>query len=164
MSTLRRVRRIGRTAAIGVSLSILSLLIPTAGSARQSPIEQGQEIFETTCFACHTVGGGRLVGPDLQGVTERRDEDWIISFVQRSQAVIESGDPAAVALAEEFPGLLMPDNALTDAQVRAGMAFVDEGRATTAAPVGLGPATEEPVLPGQGPFPGAPPRLRPILA
>ena len=154
MSTLRRVRRIGRTAAIGASLSILSLLIPTAGSARQSPIEQGQEIFETTCFACHTVGGGRLVGPDLEGVTERRDEDWIISFVQRSQAVIESGDPAAVALAEEFPGLLMPDNALTDAQVRAVMAFVDEGLATTAAPVELGPATEDQVILGQGLFQG----------
>lgn len=154
MSTLRRVRRIGRTAAIGASLSILSLLIPTAGSARQSPIEQGQEIFETTCFACHTVGGGRLVGPDLQGVTERRDEDWIISFVQRSQAVIESGDPAAVALAEEFPGLLMPDNALTDAEVRAVMAFVDEGLATTAAPVELGPATEDQVILGQGLFQG----------
>ncbi len=27
------------------------------------------------CKACHTIGGGKLIGPDLKGVTERRDED-----------------------------------------------------------------------------------------
>ncbi len=43
----------------------------------------GEQIFKSTgCTACHTIGGGKLVGPDLQGVLDRRSEDEIIKFVQ----------------------------------------------------------------------------------
>jgi mono/diheme cytochrome c family protein len=155
MSMLPCVSRIRSAAAVGATLSVISLLLPAAGSARQTQAQQGQEIFQTTCFACHTVGGGRLVGPDLQGVTERRDEEWIIGFVQRSQATIASGDPTAVALAEDFPGLVMPDNALTDDQVRAVLAYIDAGPSSTpAAPVESAPATDAQVTLGQGLFQG----------
>ena len=34
--------------------------------------EPGEQLFQTNCSACHTVGGGRLVGPDLAGVPEKR--------------------------------------------------------------------------------------------
>jgi cytochrome c551/c552 len=137
-----------------VTLLIASLFF-SAACAAQSQAEQGQTIFQTTCFACHTVGGGRLVGPDLEGVGERRDEDWIIEFVQHSQSVIQSGDAQAVALAEEYVGLLMPDNPLTADQVRAVLAYINSGQATAAAvPVVVAPVTEEQILLGQGLFQG----------
>ena len=33
----------------------------------------GEQLFKTNCTACHTIGGGRLVGPDLIGVTNKRN-------------------------------------------------------------------------------------------
>lgn len=121
----------------------------------QSPADQGERIFRGTCFACHTVGGGRLVGPDLRGVGGRRSEAWLIAFVQSSQKVIQSGDPVAVALFEEYFQIPMPAQALSDDEVRAVIAFTRVGTV-------LGPAqtevaeqfTPEQILLGQRLFQG----------
>ena len=40
--------------------------------------ELGADIFQQQCAACHTIGGGTLVGPDLQDVTSRRDREWLV--------------------------------------------------------------------------------------
>jgi len=48
----------------------------------QDQYEAGKKIFEGVCKACHTIGGGKIVGPDLQGILDRRTEDGIIKFVQ----------------------------------------------------------------------------------
>ena len=135
---------------------ILDLLaFPTALGAIQSQAEEGEEIFGTFCVACHTIGGGRLVGPDLQGLADRRSEEWIIGFVQHSQAVIASGDADALAIAEEYPGLIMPDWPLTDDQVRAFIAFTREGPSGGAAqPVPIASASEEQITLGQNLFQG----------
>lgn len=100
-------------------------LLSAATSSRVSG-QDGGAIFQSTCKACHTIGGGRLVGPDLAGINERQSEAWIIAFVKHSQAVIKSGDPDAVALAAQYPGLSMPDWPLSDDEVRAVLAYVKQ--------------------------------------
>jgi len=77
----------------------------------------GEKIFESNCSACHTIGGGRLVGPDLSGVYRIRNNEWLISFIRSSQQLIKSGDSAAVAIYEEYNRVPMPDNRLSDAQI-----------------------------------------------
>ena len=51
--------------------------------------DAGEQLFQTTCFACHTIGGGRLVGPDLAGVHELRSQEWLEQFVLSSQTMIQ---------------------------------------------------------------------------
>lgn len=77
------------------------------------------------CSACHTIGKGKLIGPDLQGVTERREEAWLIQFIKNSQLIIQEGDPVAVRLFEENNKIPMPPNDLTDDQVRALLKYIE---------------------------------------
>ena len=43
---------------------------------------RGEKIFMEDCKQCHSIGGGKLIGSDLQGISERRSEDYIINVVQ----------------------------------------------------------------------------------
>ncbi len=79
------------------------------------------------CKACHTIGGGKLVGPDLKGVTERRDEAWLIKFIQNSQALVAAGDETAVKVFNENSKIPMPSHALTDDQVKGILKYIAAG-------------------------------------
>jgi len=63
--------------------------------------------FRLNCTSCHTIGGGRLVGPDLRDVTERKDRAWLTRFIVDPQGVIDSGDAYALKLLEEARGVKM---------------------------------------------------------
>ena len=81
-------------------------------------------IFRKRCSACHTFGKGVKVGPDLKGVTERRQRDWLLKFVRSSQTVIQSGDPTAKTLFDQFKPQKMPDwSDLSDKQISAIMDY-----------------------------------------
>jgi mono/diheme cytochrome c family protein len=86
--------------------------------------ESGKQIFEQRCAACHSIGGGRLVGPDLAGVNDRRPEDWLLKFTRSSQTLVKSGDKTAVAVFEEFNKIPMPDQALSDEQIKKVLAHI----------------------------------------
>ncbi len=104
-----------------LSLVVLFLLFFSIGSVAhsQSPEEmEGAKYFKQFCATCHTIGGGRLVGPDLAGVTERRSEEWLIKFIKSSQSMISAGDPEAVAIYEEYGKMVMPDAPFTEAQIK----------------------------------------------
>ncbi len=79
------------------------------------------------CKACHTIGGGKLVGPDLKGVTERYSETWLIKFIQNSQALIQAGDKEAVRVFEENSKIPMPAHNLTDDQVKGILLYIKAG-------------------------------------
>lgn len=104
---------------IGVLLvPFLSLL-----SLKTKPLE-GETIFSTNCAACHTIGSGDLAGPDLKGVTDRRSEDWLIRFIQSPKKLIKKGDPAAVELYNQYNQLVMPDQRLTDEQIKEVLSYI----------------------------------------
>ena len=63
--------------------------------------------FRLNCTSCHTIGGGRLVGPDLHNVGERKDRAWLARFIVDPQGVIDSGDAYAMKLLEEARGVKM---------------------------------------------------------
>lgn len=87
---------------------------------------QGQDIFNKACAPCHTVGKGRLVGPDLKNISEKRTRKWLIDFIQSSQSVIKSGDPDAVALYKEYNNMLMPDQPLGVEQIKTILNYIND--------------------------------------
>ena len=92
------------------------------------------------CKACHTIGGGKLVGPDLKGITERRDEAWLIKFIQNSQALVAAGDEAAVKVFNENYKIPMPSHKLSDNQVKGILKYIAAGGKL---PAGAEPAKSE---------------------
>ena len=48
---------------------------------------EGLQVFRSYCTTCHTIGGGRKVGPDLAGVGARRSPEWLASFIRQPQSV-----------------------------------------------------------------------------
>ena len=111
------------------------------GSQSASAQESGKQIFQKACAACHSIGAGRLVGPDLKGVNDKRPEDWLIKFTKSSQTLVKSGDKTALALFEEFNKMPMPDQALSDDQIRKVLAHIKESGGSPAAGK-AGPSTQ----------------------
>jgi mono/diheme cytochrome c family protein len=70
------------------------------------------------CSGCHTIGGGRLAGPDLVGATERRDTLWLHKLLEDPPALAEK-DTAMQRMIEEANGVIMPNLGLTAAERRA---------------------------------------------
>lgn len=79
------------------------LSIPTRTQAQTA-----EDHFRQNCSMCHTIGGGHLIGPDLQGVTKRRDRAWLVKFLQDPKAMIDSKDVYAAQLLQDAHGLVMP--------------------------------------------------------
>jgi cytochrome oxidase Cu insertion factor (SCO1/SenC/PrrC family)/cytochrome c2 len=76
------------------------------GTAMSS--QPGQALFKKMCAPCHTIGVGDRVGPDLRGVTTRRDQPWLEEFIQNPSKMRAKKDPTALALAAEYPAVRMP--------------------------------------------------------
>lgn len=93
----------------------------------------GEEIFSAKCTACHTIGKGTIVGPDLQNVTEERDHDWLMRWIAEPDVVLAEGDPIATELLAEYNNVPMPNLQLTAEEVNNVLAYL-ANPAGTAAP------------------------------
>ncbi|MFN4182412.1 MAG: c-type cytochrome [bacterium] len=110
---------------IGVFVILGGILLRKTTDAEELQ-EKGARIFQDYCTACHTIGGGKLVGPDLQGVTERRTLEWLRGFIQSPSSYLEKQDEIATALFQEY-GIAMPDLGLSAEDVEAVLAFLGGG-------------------------------------
>ena len=59
----------------------LLVLGASAVHAQDPPSEETIAFYRQNCASCHTIGGGRLTGPDLKDVTERATEEWLVDFI-----------------------------------------------------------------------------------
>lgn len=77
-------------------------------------VAQGKDLFsQKGCVGCHKVGGGKLVGPDLKGVTARRDQEWLIKMIMQPDVMTKQDETAKKLLAEH---LVQMPNQNVDAQ------------------------------------------------
>lgn len=99
---------------------------PSYAEAKPIEISRGGYVFQTRCVGCHTIGKGDLVGPDLAGVTTRRDSAWLTHYIYAPDEMLSSGDPIASALFARYRRIRMPNLSLSDDDVEAVIAFVDQ--------------------------------------
>ncbi len=85
----------------------------------------GEYVFQKHCAACHTVGDGDRIGPDLAGVTARRDGTWLTRFISEPEAMRASGDPTAKALAAKYQPAIMPRLGVEQADVAQLLQYID---------------------------------------
>jgi mono/diheme cytochrome c family protein len=91
--------------------AVRGLMVAVMLCAVASPRSHAQDMvsyYRQNCMSCHTIGGGRLAGPDLKDVTARQDREWLISFILDPQAKLNTGDPYAQQLLDEARGVVMP--------------------------------------------------------
>lgn len=86
-------------------------------------VEKGEKLYkEKACASCHTFGKGRLVGPDLQGVTERREEEWLKKWIKNPDEMLRT-DPIAKEMLKEYM-VPMPNQGLNDEEVDAVVEYI----------------------------------------
>jgi protein SCO1/2 len=99
--------------------------------ARTLTLDKGGYLFRTRCIGCHTIGKGDGVGPDLAGVTTRRERGWLARYLAEPDRMLAEGDPIATALFAKYKSIPMPNLRLGEEDVTALLAYLE--RPSTAA-------------------------------
>lgn len=87
----------------------------------------GKTLFNVNCASCHKLDK-KAIGPALGDVTERRELEWLVSWIKDNQSLRESGDKDAIAIFEEYNGSVMPGFAnLSDQDVYDILKYTKEG-------------------------------------
>ena len=104
-----------------VLIPTVFFLVQLAGLAQDAAA-----LYRQNCAACHSIGGGPRVGPDLKDISARRDRAWLVRFVENAKAVVDSGDPYARDLVAKSHGMVMPPmKALDDAKTSALLDYIE---------------------------------------
>jgi mono/diheme cytochrome c family protein len=123
---------------VASAAAVLSLTTPVSA-------QDAAAFYEDNCAGCHTIGEGPGAGPDLQGVTSRRDRDWLIRFLLDPEAF--ASDPEVARMIKEADGQAMPATpGLTRELAAAILDLIDQRSGTARAPAPAPPA-EPPFTP-----------------
>ena len=106
------------------SLSFSAMAQDAVDAARQ---KEGRTLFKSLCASCHKLDR-KLIGPALGGVTERRENDWLKSWIKNNAALRASGDRDAIAVFNEYNGSVMSSfPQLSDVQIDDLLYYTDVG-------------------------------------
>lgn len=94
-------------------------------SAVSVATNDGATLFRTRCAACHSIGDGDGLGPDLLSVSWRRSPEWLARFIKEPDKMLAENDPIAIAMLPGFRNLKMPNLQLSDRNVADLIAFLD---------------------------------------
>ena len=115
-----------RRASLGlVTSGLVGLLVACGGKGggMDSQAEAGQDVFMRNCTACHTVGGGDGIGPDLVNVHERRDADWLVRWIDDPIGMGKT-DPIGQKLLAEWNNIPMSDSNLSREEIDQVLAYI----------------------------------------
>ena len=104
-----------------------------AQSPQRRSLSLGGALFEGRCSACHTIGEGLdtadgkpragreepMMGPDLLGVTKRRDRAWLARLLKEPDKMLAERDPIVMELYAKYNNVPMPNLRLSEVEVQA---------------------------------------------
>ena len=85
-------------------------------------VKAGQGVYDVKCGSCHKLTEEKLVGPGWEGVTDRRQPEWIMNFVTNVDEMLNS-DAEAKAMMEVCM-VRMPNQNLSDDDARNLLEFM----------------------------------------
>jgi len=91
--------------------------MPASATPTDPDAIAGKLAFESKCLACHSIGQGRKLGPDLAGVTKHRSREWLARWLKEPEKMLQT-DEHAKAMLKEYNNIPMPNQSLTDAEIR----------------------------------------------
>ena len=87
--------------------------------------DKGKYLFGKQCIACHTIGHGDNIGPDLLGVTRSRERQWLLRMIQKPNELLDQNDPIATVLLKKYKGVRMPSGLVGDLDVTYILSYLE---------------------------------------
>jgi nitrite reductase (NO-forming) len=91
--------------------------LPASATPSDPEAVQGKLSFESKCLACHSVGEGRKLGPDVAGVTRRRSDAWLARWLKEPEKMLAT-DADAKAMLKEHNNIPMPNQSLSGVEIK----------------------------------------------
>jgi len=120
---MRNISSVLGRLAKSISISLVLLFAVTTTSQAQDAANGAALFKSNACNSCHAVGK-KITGPDLKGLSERREEAWIVKWIHNPQGMVDSGDEQAVALKAEYPTMMAPYAHLSETDIKDIIAYV----------------------------------------
>ena len=112
--------------ALGVGTVSAQQATPQAPPVDAAAAKRGESLFQGRgCIGCHSIGKGKRLGPDLAGVTERRDRDWLRRWLTNPTPMFET-DSTAKALLAQYNNTKMPNLRLKDDEIEALLQYIQQ--------------------------------------
>lgn len=140
------------------SFPLAGVLLLVAWLPATSRAQDPATFYDDNCATCHTIGGGVLGGPDLKGITARRDRDRLIRFLLDPDAF--ANDPLRVQMIKDADGLAMgPTEGLTRDLAEKLLLFIEQQSGGIPSPPAeaFAPLTPEEAVRGRAIFEGRTP-------
>jgi protein SCO1 len=126
-------------------------------------LDRGEYTFRNHCAACHTVGEGDRIGPDLAGVTKNRQRAWLEKYLIAPEKVLASGDPIATKLFAKYKNVPMPNLSLSNDDVKIILDFLGQDKAPSSKLGAPAPAGPPGAAPPAGAVKGAAANVKPVV-
>lgn len=100
-----------------------------ANAPKLRSIPRGEQIYRTRCSTCHTLTGNEIagaLGPDLLGVTKRREEQWLYDWLKAPDQMLKKKDPIAMALYKKYNNLAMPNMRLHQEEAQQLLSYIND--------------------------------------
>lgn len=120
-----------RTSSNLISLiGFISFFINLSSSYAQGTVQNdshtGKTTFQQKCIACHTIGEGDRVGPDLKDVSQRRTAEWLTRWISTPDKMIAEKDSAAMELLKKYNQVQMPNLAVSEEDAKSIIGYIDQ--------------------------------------
>ena len=121
------MRTVRQAISCFVAIGGVVFFASTAAAQGDAKADLGKTLFmRRSCSGCHAIGKhGRMAGPDLLGVTQRRSNEWLKAWLKSPETMVVH-DSTAKQLFNEYKRIKMPNLKLSDEEVDALIAYLSD--------------------------------------